>query len=266
MGDPFQNVDAAGEEFAALFADAMDTRQAEVTMESVVSTYLSELTFSDETFTVENGCGAGAVTQRIAEAAAPGRVLGCDISKRFIATARDRVGHMDNVRFEATEGVLPVEDASVDHVVMHTLLTHVPEPAVLVADAVRALKPGGKLVICDMDFAKGTLTSFPNDPLGMMSDAFIDDYVTDPFITGKLRPMAMQAGLSVDSFSLVARPVTEGDGMLPWVVATGKDMVTRGEIGQELADALVAEYQRRRDAGTLYGFQVVATLVATKPG
>ena len=266
MSDPFQNVDAAGEEFAALFADAMDTRQSEATMEGVVSTYLSALSFSADTLTVENGCGAGAVTQRIARAAAPGRVLGCDISKRFIETARDRVGHLANLRFEVTDGALPVGDAAADHVIMHTLLTHVPEPDVLIADAVRVLKPGGKLVICDMDFAKGTLASFPNDPLGMMSAAFVTDYVTDPFITGKLRPLATAAGLSVDSFSLVARPVTEGDGMLPWVVATGKDMVSRGEIGQPLADALVSEYQRRREAGTLYGFQVVATLVATKPG
>lgn len=265
MTDPFQNVDAAGEEFATLFADAMDMRQAESTMERVVADYLAALSFSAKTLTVENGCGAGAVTRRIAEAAAPGRVLGCDISKRFIEAARTRVADMANVAFEVTDGALPVKDGTADHVIMHTLLTHVPEPATLIADAVRALKPGGKLVICDMDFAKGTLASSPSDPLGVMSDAFVDGYVTDPYITGKLRPLATAAGLVVQSFSLVARPIIEGDGMLPWVITTGRDMVARGDIGQPLADAMVAEYQRRRDAGTLYGFQAVATLIAAKP-
>ena len=41
-------------------------------------------------------------------------------------------------------------------------------------------------------------------------------------------------------------------------------MLGRGEIGQPLADALVAEYERRKGAGTLYGHQPFATLTATK--
>ncbi len=264
MTDPFQNVDAAGDDFVQLFADSMDARQDDPTMERVVADYLSELNFSAESLTVENGCGAGAVTQRIAAAAAPGKVIGCDISKSFIAQAKSRAGHLTNVEFIATDRFLPVDDGVADHVVMHTLLTHVTEPSVLIADAVRALKPGGRLVICDMDFAKATLGAFPNDPLGAMSDAFIDGYVTDPFITGKLRPLATAAGLKVIDFSLKARPVTEGDGMLPWVMAAANDMVKRDEIGQPLAEALVGEYKRRRDAGTLFGFQAVATLIAEK--
>jgi hypothetical protein len=41
-------------------------------------------------------------------------------------------------------------------------------------------------------------------------------------------------------------------------------MLGHGGIGQPLADALVAEYQRRKEAGTLYGHQPFATLIATK--
>ncbi len=266
MTDPFQNVDAQGEEFANLFADSMDVRQQDPTMERVVANYLAALDFSAETLTVENGCGAGAVTRRIAAAASPGRVIACDISKSFIAQAKARNGDLPNVEFVATDGTLPVEDATADHVLMHTLLTHVPEPATLIADAVRALKPGGKLVVCDIDFEKCTLAAFPNDPLGAMSSAFVRDFVTDPFIAGKLRPLAVAAGLVVNDFVVSARSVTEGDGMLAWVVATSGNMVARGDIGRPLADALVDEYTRRRDAGTLSGFQAVATLIATKPG
>ncbi len=265
MTDPFQNVDAAGDAFVSVFAEAMDGRQSEPVMEEVVAAYLGALSFSEDTLTVENGCGAGAVTRRIAAVAGAGKVRAFDISERFIAKAKERAGHLDNVEFAATDGTLPVGDASADHVIMHTLLTHVPDPAALIADAARVLRPGGKLVICDMDFSKGTLASAPNDPLDAMAGAFIDDYVTDPHITGKLRPMVMASGLSVEKLSLVARPITDGDGMLAWVKMTGADMVARGVIGAPLAEALVAEYERRRDAGTLYGFQVVATLIAVKP-
>lgn len=265
MTDPFQNVDAAGEAFVSVFAEAMDGRQDEPVMEQIVATYLGALDFGDDTVTVENGCGAGAVTRRIAAAAGSGRVRAFDISERFIAEARARAGHLPNVEFTVTDGTLPVEDASADHVILHTLLTHVPDPVPLIADAARVLRPGGRLVICDIDFSKGTLASAPNDPLEAMAGAFVDTYVTDPHITGKLRPMVLSCGLTVTDFSLVARPITNGDGMLSWVKMTGADMVARGEIGAPLADALVAEYERRRDAGTLYGFQAVATLIAVKP-
>ena len=43
MADPFQNVDAAGAEFIKIFADAMDARQDDPTMEQIVANYLSAL-------------------------------------------------------------------------------------------------------------------------------------------------------------------------------------------------------------------------------
>jgi len=40
MADPFQNVDAAGPEFIKMFADAMDARQSDPSMEAIVANYL----------------------------------------------------------------------------------------------------------------------------------------------------------------------------------------------------------------------------------
>ena len=50
-----------------------------------------------------------------------------------------------------------------------------------------------------------------------------------------------------------------------WVKLSGDRMVEDGTIGRPLADALLEEYHRRLAEGTLYGYQVFATLVATKP-
>ena len=59
MADPFQDVDAAGEEFIAAFADTMDARQSDPKMESIVASYLSKLKFAEGSLTVEVGAGAG---------------------------------------------------------------------------------------------------------------------------------------------------------------------------------------------------------------
>ena len=60
MADPFQNVDAAGPEFIKLFADSMDQRQADPTMERIVAAYLGHLNVTDASTVVEVGAGAGA--------------------------------------------------------------------------------------------------------------------------------------------------------------------------------------------------------------
>ena len=88
MADPFQNVDAAGEEFIAAFADAMDARQADPQMEDIVSRYLSKLQFPEGSLTVEVGAGAGAVTRRIAAKAIPERVVGFEPSAGFVKEAK----------------------------------------------------------------------------------------------------------------------------------------------------------------------------------
>jgi ubiquinone/menaquinone biosynthesis C-methylase UbiE len=266
MADPFQDVDAAGEEFIATFAEAMDARQADPTMEAIVSDYLGALDFPDGSLTVEVGCGAGAVTRRIADRARPGRVIGFDPSRGFVREARSRAGGRPNLAFEAADGAaLPLGAGTVDNLVLHTVLSHVPRPATLLGEAARVLRAGGRLVVCDADFSKASLAGMPDDPLDACARAFVREFVTDPHLVPKLRAFVAEAGFRVERFGVRSRTVTDSDQMLPWVEQTGKVMRERGDIGPDLQAALVAEYRRRADSGDLYGYQVLATLVAAKP-
>lgn len=264
MADPFQDVDAAGAEFIGIFADAMDVRQADPTMEAIVAGYLEQLDLSRGSLTVEVGSGAGAVSRRVA-AASRGRVIGFEPSAGFVAEARKRVRGLENLTFEVADGAdLPLQEGTADHLILHTVLTHVTDPGSLLTEAARVLKPGGRLVVCDADFSKATLSNAANDPLDVCAREFVDHFVTDPFIVAKLRELVRAAGLSVTHFDVTSRVVTEVAQMLPWVEMTTRGMVDRGEIGAGLREALIAEYHRRGDAGTLYGYQVLATVIADK--
>ena len=265
MADPFQNVDAAGADFIKAFAGSMDERQSDPTMEGIVADYLAQLEFSDETVTVEVGAGAGAVTRRIAAKAAPGQVIGYEPSSGFVAEAIARAGEAPNLRFEQADGAnLPLADGTADHVIMHMVLTHVTDPKVLIAEAKRVLKPGGTLVICDCDFSKATLASFPNDPLDACAKAFVAGFVTDPHVIAKVSGLVLEVGFVVQDFKITPRVINGTSQMVPWVVETAKVMVAAGQIGQPLADALAGEYERRLKAGTLYGFQAFGTLIAKR--
>lgn len=265
MADPFQNVDAAGADFIKVFADAMDARQSDPAMEAIVAAYLAQMSFAEGSLTVEVGAGAGAVSRRIAAKARPAKVVGYEPSVGFVAEAKARAGNLTNLSFETADGAkLPLADEAVDNLVMHTVLTHVTAPQDLIAEAHRVLKKGGSLVICDADFSKGTFASFPNDPLDICARAFEAGFVTDPYLVGKLEGLTVRAGFRTCDFRISSRLVRDGPQMLPWVSETTKRMVAAGQIGQPLADALVGEYQRRMEAGTLYGYQAFATLIAER--
>ncbi len=265
MADPFQDVDAAGPEFIAMFAESMEVRQNDPTMERIVAAYLDLLPLPSDGLTVEVGAGAGAVTRRIAERAAPARVIGFEPSRGFVDEARKRANGHANLEFTVADGAaLPLPNASADAAILHTVLSHVTDPAKLVAEAARVLKPEGRLVICDADFSKAAFSSFPNDPLDCCAKEFVHQFVTDPFIVGKLRNLLTGAGLACVHFNVESRVVTGPEQMLPWAEVTASAMQERGDIGEELARALVAEHNRRAANGTLYGYQAFATVIGQK--
>lgn len=267
MGDPFQDVDAAGDAFLDLTVSALETRGADPSMTPIIDSYLDALTWPSGALSVEIGCGTGAVARRIAARAAQGRVVGYDPSAGLIAAARERAADIDNLAFELGSGeALPVEDGAATHAFLHTVLSHVPQPAVLVTEATRILQPDGHLVICDCDFSKISLAIDGADPLESCAIAFRRNFVTNVWLTASLRGLAEGAGLVVERFELANRIVTQGDGNLAMVKFAGSWLVAQNVIGLPLAEALVAEYDRRQRLGLLYGFTPFVTLIARKPG
>ena len=95
------------------------------------------------------GCGTGAFLA----AAAPhvAHVTGVDASPEMLEAAGERLSHLHNVGLRLGElESLPLETDSQDLAVMLLVLHYLPEPERALAEAYRALKPGGRLVIVDM--------------------------------------------------------------------------------------------------------------------
>jgi arsenite methyltransferase len=266
MADPFQNVSAAGAAFIETFAKGLEARAADPSIVPMIEAYLNDIDWRDVHRAIEIGSGTGAISRMIADRAPGAEVIGFEPSPEFVSYAENLKGDRPNLTFETGDGAaLRYASATFNLAAMHTVLSHVTEPRALLAEAFRVLAPGGMLVVFDCDFSKSSLANARFDPMHTMAQHFYENYVTDQFLIGKLRRMCQEAGFVVREFRVGSRLRTEGQLMSVAIRLSGDQMVEAGIIGRPLADALLAEYDRRLEEGVLYGHQVYATLIASKP-
>ena len=104
---------------------------------------------------VDLGCGTGDALQVIAERVAV-EVIGLDFSSAALRTAAGALGRLPGVGLLLAQADLtdpvPLAAASVDRVLCHNLLECLPQPAALLSEAHRVLRPGGRLVLGHSDF------------------------------------------------------------------------------------------------------------------
>ena len=96
----------------------------------------------------------GAGTGFIAAGLAPlvKRVYVVDGSPEMLAVARQNLSAFSNIEFHEADGVaLPFPEDSLDAVFANMYLHHAPDPLAALQEMLRVLRPGGRLVITDMD-------------------------------------------------------------------------------------------------------------------
>jgi SAM-dependent methyltransferase len=199
---------------------------------------------------------------RSAAARAPSRAR----SPLRLEKARELSARTANLSFEEADGrSLSLADGTFDAVVVHRVLSHVPEPERVLAEAFRVLRPGGKLAVFDGDYATISLASGDVDPLQTCVDAFRPAYITDPWVVRRLPALVRAAGFSDTSLrSHGYVQVDDPDYMLSIADRGADALAASGTIGSELADALKAEARRRVAERTFFGHVAYASLRACK--
>jgi ubiquinone/menaquinone biosynthesis C-methylase UbiE len=93
---------------------------------------------------LEIGCGPGFV---LAEAGATGRLVGVDVSPKMLDAARGRAPNAQGVR--AAVEHLPFNDGVFDLAYCRSVLHHVLDPAPMIREMARVVRPGGRVVVND---------------------------------------------------------------------------------------------------------------------
>jgi SAM-dependent methyltransferase len=251
-----------------LVGDAMELRAADPQQQAMLDDYLAAVDLPPDARVLEIGCGTGAIARALAARPGIAEVVGVDPSAGLLAGARTLSGHRPTLSFVEADGRdLPMPSDRFDLVVAHTVLSHLPGPEALVAEAHRTLRPGGVFAVFDGDYATITVATGDHDPLEACARAFTPAFINDPW-TMRRMPAALRdigfADLRVRSHGYVQ---VEDPLYMISIVDRGADaLAAGGTIGSDLADALKAEARRRADVGRFFGHIAYTSIIARKPG
>lgn len=265
MPDLFQTLATAPADLIALVADVLERRAADPAQQAILSAYIADLSIPDGATVLEIGCGTGPVSRQFARLPAVAHVRGIDPAPALIDRARTLAAGLPKLEFRVAAGEATGEAAgSCDIVVLHTVLSHVLEPAAILAEARRLLRPRGRLAVCDADYSKASVALGPGDPLQACVAAWAEEAVAHHWLVPRLPALLGDAGFSVHCLRghnpVDLAGMSSGPAWIDYGIGV---LVERGSIGAALGEALRQEYRRRLDAGRFFAAVPFVSVVAT---
>ncbi|MDQ3762635.1 MAG: methyltransferase domain-containing protein [Actinomycetota bacterium] len=141
------------------------------------------------------GCGPGFFVAELLEQVGPaGSVVGVDRSPQMLAAAAHRCAAYRNVTLREAEATsLPVDAASFDRALSVQVLEYVPNVRAALAELYRALRPGGRVLVWDIDWSTVSWHSWDPARMARVLQAW-DEHLIHPSLPRTLAAQLRSAG------------------------------------------------------------------------
>lgn len=137
-------------EYFSEVAEQWDDMRANFFSESLRKKALSMINMTRGNIAADLGAGTGFITEGLLQQRL--QVIAVDQSSEMLNVLKKKYAHYEGLECRVGESEnLPIVDASVHCVFANMYLHHVESPQTTIMEMVRILKPGGKLVITDLD-------------------------------------------------------------------------------------------------------------------
>ena len=269
--DVYQAVEDLAEEAQQRIIERLEFRANDPVFVAMRDAYFDELELGAAKRILDLGCGTGVVARALARRGElSGEITGSDLSKVLIAAANRLAaeeGLGERIRFEAGDGqALGYEDECFDRVVTHTLISHVADPAALIAEAARVTAPGGLIVFFDGDYASMTFGSGDADANGQIVAGILDAVVAHPHVMRELPGLLAAQGLELAHFKPELLAEAGGGGFFLNLAEAYVPMAVKaGTIAEELGLGWLEQQRTALDEGRFFAACNYYSYIARKP-
>ncbi|HEY7730536.1 MAG TPA: methyltransferase domain-containing protein [Gaiellaceae bacterium] len=214
------------------------------------------------------GCGPGFYCLELSEiVGSSGSVVGVDSSLAMLQLARARCASRDNVGLiEGEATALPVESGTFDGAICVQVLEYVSDVDAAVAELHRALRPGGRAVVWDVDWATVSIHSLDSTLTTRVLRAW-DEHLAVPSLPRTLGAHLRSAGfedvrMEAHAFAASGRdPQRYGAALIPFIAAF---VAGRQGIGEVEAEAWGEEQHKLMERDEFYFASTQLCFTATK--
>ncbi len=163
------------------------------------------LSLKKDAHLVDAGCGPGHVAEVMGDTLqnrfVPPKITLLDCSEKRLSEAQSRLGGDKNTDYRFIPCDLsrvPLPSQSVDYLFCRFVFEYLADPQPVFDELVRLVKPGGKLVIGDLDY--NCMTHYPLDPeleeqLSSVARVLEENHLLDPYAGRKLYSFFYRARL-----------------------------------------------------------------------
>lgn len=239
-----------------------ETEQARLRSQAEFAEYsiFQNINFSNAKKILEVGCGVGAQTEILLRRFPKIHVTGVDLNekqldaaKKFIGTIPSAKGRYDFQQMSADN--MSFEPQSFDGAYLCWILEHVPNPAQVLSEVRRVLRPGSEIVVTEVMNSSFFLEPYsPNVwKYWMAFNDYQHSHAGDPFIGAKLGNLLTQVGYhqvrtEVKTWHFDNRqPAVRKQAILYWtelLLSAADQLVKDKYVEQEVVDNMKIELGR----------------------
>jgi len=220
--------------------------------------------------TLEVGCGPGVLLGEIKKRYPKQNVTGVDIS---FDRVRSRYKGEEIALVQANGLSLPFSNANFDSVYTRFLLEYLPDPEKAVGEMARVCKPGGKVMLQDLDAQ--LVTNWPiNKNLESSITHVIDVLAStgfDPFVGRKLYSIARSCGLenidvAIEPYHLIVGAVGK-EQRRQWELKLdiARPIIEKALGSRQKAVSFIDQYLLFLDDPDTFTYSNLVTVIANKP-
>jgi arsenite methyltransferase len=215
------------------------------------------------------GCGPGFYVRELLDVVGPtGSIVGVDASPDMLGLARLRCeGHGNVVFLDGNATALPVDDGDFDAALCVQVMEYVPDPSAALAEIHRALRPGGRALIWDVDWGTAWWHTADPDRMRRVLAAW-DEHLVHPSLPRRLGAYLRAAGfidvaVAGHSFATVDY---DDESFAVLMLGMAADFVPgRGGVTGDEAAAWMAEQRDLAERGEFFFEGTQFCFTARKP-